>query len=95
VLPESLDARIKPGSWPVLPIFHYIFEKGGVDREEMLRVFNMGIGMVLMVAPDRVEAVSKHLTQTGQKHYFVGNIVKGGGRVAYDYPPAGFASWIE
>src|SRR3954469_21001514 len=74
VLPESLDAKIKPGSWPVLPIFRYIFEKGNVDRDEMLRVFNMGIGMVMLVAPDQVEIVSKHFTQIGQKHYFIGNI---------------------
>src|SRR6185295_10551586 len=53
VLPESLDARVKPGSWPVLPIFRYMFEKGGVDRDEMMRVFNMGIGMVVIVAPDQ------------------------------------------
>ncbi|MGZ7040333.1 MAG: phosphoribosylformylglycinamidine cyclo-ligase, partial [Thermoanaerobaculia bacterium] len=95
VLPESLDARVKPGSWPVLPIFRYLFEKGGVDRDEMMRVFNMGIGMVVIAAPDQVEGVSKHLTQVGQKHYFIGNIVKGSGRVAYDFPPAGFPSWIE
>src|SRR5881396_3328865 len=45
VLPESLDARIKLGSWPVPLIFRFLFEKGKVEREEMLRVFNMGIGM--------------------------------------------------
>jgi phosphoribosylformylglycinamidine cyclo-ligase len=95
VLPSSLDARIKLGSWPVLPIFHTIFEKGGVDPEEMLRVFNMGVGMVLIVAPDQVDAVAKHFTKIGQKFYFIGNVVKGSGRVVYDAPPAGFASWIE
>jgi phosphoribosylformylglycinamidine cyclo-ligase len=95
VLPESLDARIKLGSWPVLPIFKLLFEKGGVDRDEMLRVFNMGVGMVLMVAPDEVERVSRHFAQIGQKHYFIGNVVKGSGRVVYDVPPSGYASWIE
>jgi phosphoribosylformylglycinamidine cyclo-ligase len=95
VLPETLDARIKLGSWPVLPLFRFIFEKGNVDRDEMLRVFNMGIGMVLMVAPDAVERVAKHCTQIGQAYYFIGNVVKGSGRVVYDVPPSGFASWIE
>jgi phosphoribosylformylglycinamidine cyclo-ligase len=95
VLPESLDARIKLGSWPVLPIFKLLFEKGRVDRDEMLRVFNMGVGMVLMVAPDEVERVSRHFAQIGQKHYFIGNVVKGSGRVVYDVPPSGYASWIE
>jgi phosphoribosylformylglycinamidine cyclo-ligase len=95
VLPDSLDARIKLGSWPVLPIFRFLFEKGGVDKDEMLRVFNMGIGMVLIAGAEQVDTVSKHFTQIGQKHYFIGNVVKGGRRVTYDYPPAGFASWIE
>jgi phosphoribosylformylglycinamidine cyclo-ligase len=95
VLPETLDAHIKLGSWPVLPIFKFLYEKGNVDRDEMLRVFNMGIGMVLMVAPEDVDAVSKHFTQIGQTYYFIGNVIRGSGRVQYDVPPSGFASWIE
>lgn len=95
VLPSTLDARVKLGSWPVLPIFRTIFEKGNVDREEMLRVFNMGIGMVLIVGVDQVDLVSRHLSQGGQKFFFLGNVVAGSGKVLYDVPPAGFASWIE
>src|SRR5712692_985347 len=95
VLPDSLDARIKLGSWPVLPLFHHIFEKGGVKAEEMLRVFNMGTGMVLIVAPDQVDAIARHFTKIGEKFFFIGNVVKGSGRVRYDAPPAGFDSWIE
>ena len=95
VLPESLDVKIKLGSWPVLPIFRLIFEKGGIGRDEMLRVFNMGIGMVIIAAPDQVDAISKHFGRIGQKFYFIGNVVKGSGRVEYDAPPAGFPSWIE
>ena len=95
VLPESLDARIKLGSWPVLPIFQLFFEQGGVERDEMLRVFNMGIGMVLIAAPDQVETISTHFARIGQKYYFIGNVVKGSGKVVYDVPPTGFASWIE
>jgi phosphoribosylformylglycinamidine cyclo-ligase len=95
VLPEKLDAHIKLGSWPVLPVFRFLYEKGRVDRDEMLRVFNMGIGMVLIVGKDEVERVAKHFTQIGQTFYFIGNVVKGSGKVAYDVPPAGYASWIE
>jgi phosphoribosylformylglycinamidine cyclo-ligase len=95
VLPETLDAKIKLGSWPVLPIFRFLYEQGQIDRDEMLRVFNMGIGMVLIVAPDDVDRVSKHFAQIGQQYYFIGNVIKGSGRVVYDTPPAGFASWIE
>jgi phosphoribosylformylglycinamidine cyclo-ligase len=95
VLPHSLDARIKVGAWPVLPIFKLLFEKGNVDRDEMLRVFNMGVGMVLIAAPDQVDGIAKHFARIGQPCYFIGNVVKGSGKVQYDIPPAGFASWIE
>lgn len=95
VLPDTLDAHVKLGSWPVLPIFKLIFHEGGITRDEMLRVFNMGVGMVLIVAPDRVGEVAAHLGKIGQQYFFVGNVVKGSGKVVYDVPPAGFASWIE
>ncbi len=94
VLPETLDARIKLGSWPVLPLFRYLHERGNVDAEEMLRVFNMGIGMVVIAAPEQVEPIAKHFTAAGQQFYFIGNVVRGRGRVVYDAPPAGFASWL-
>jgi len=95
VLPSNVDAQIKLGSWPVLPIFRLIYEKGSIDRDEMMRVFNMGIGMVMIVPPDQVDVVARHFAHIGQKFYFIGNVVKGSGRVNYDTPPPGFASWIE
>jgi phosphoribosylformylglycinamidine cyclo-ligase len=95
VLPETLSARIKPGSWEVLPIFRLIHREGHISSDEMLRVFNMGVGMVVIIPPAEVDAVAKHFTQIGQKFYFIGNVVKGTGKVEYDFPPAGFPSWIE
>ncbi|MGH9423893.1 MAG: phosphoribosylformylglycinamidine cyclo-ligase [Thermoanaerobaculia bacterium] len=95
VLPDSLDAHIKLGSWPVLPVYKFLAHEGQVDRDEMLRVFNMGIGMVLIVGKDQVDLIARHFGQTGQKFYFIGNVLKGSGKVVYDTPPAGFASWIE
>src|SRR5712692_5465065 len=95
VLPPSLDAKIKLGSWPVPAIFRLLFQKGNVQRDEMLQVFNMGIGMVLIAAPDQVDRIARHFAQIGQPYFFIGNVVKGSGRVVYDAPPAGFASWIE
>ena len=95
VLPPKLDVRIKLGSWPVLPIFHYLFEKGKVASEEMLRVFNMGVGMVIIAGVEQVDTITKHFTRIGQRFFFIGNVVKGSGTVQYDAPPAGFASWIE
>ncbi|HXH40075.1 MAG TPA: phosphoribosylformylglycinamidine cyclo-ligase [Thermoanaerobaculia bacterium] len=95
VLPDSLDAHIKLGSWPVLPIFSFLARQGHVDRDEMLRVFNMGVGMVLIAGKEQVDLIAQHFGRIGQKFFFIGNVVKGSGKVVYDTPPAGFASWIE
>lgn len=95
VLPPDCNAKIKVGSWEVLPIFRYMYEKGNVDIHEMFRVFNMGIGMVLIIAPDQVDHVVARLRAIQQKFYFIGNVVKGEGKVEYDFPPAGFPSWIQ
>lgn len=95
VLPSGLDARIKAGSWDVLPVFRYLYQQGRIEMAEMFRVFNMGIGMVVIVAPADVEAVAAHFSRVQQRYYFIGNIVKGSGAVVYDFPPAGYPSWIE
>lgn len=95
VLPDDCDVRIKAGSWDVLPVFRYFFQKGNVPIEEMFRVFNMGIGMVMIVGREEVDAVSKHFATIGQKYFFIGNVIPGSGIVQYDFPPAGFPSWIE
>lgn len=52
--PNGVSARFDPSSWPVPPIFWQIQEDGGVSLDEMYRVFNMGLGMALVVAPERV-----------------------------------------
>ncbi|HET7710617.1 MAG TPA: phosphoribosylformylglycinamidine cyclo-ligase [Thermoanaerobaculia bacterium] len=95
VLPDGLDAHIKLGSWPVPPLFRFLYEHGGVSREEMLRVFNMGVGMVIIAGAEQVDGISKHFTRIRQPFYFIGNVLRGSRNVVYDAPPAGFASWIE
>ncbi len=55
VLPPDVAVRLDRDSWEVPPIFRLIQRMGGVDEEEMYRVFNMGIGMVVILAPDQVE----------------------------------------
>jgi phosphoribosylformylglycinamidine cyclo-ligase len=94
ILPDHCDARIKLGSWDVLPVFRFLHREGNVEVDEMLRVFNMGIGMVLVVGPAEVERVARRLEAVRQKFYFIGNVVEGSGKVVYDHPPADFPSWI-
>jgi len=77
VLPKNCRAIIRSGSWDVLPIFKLLQEGGGVTDEEMHRVFNMGIGMVVIVDPKSVAAVQKVASRAGVKSYRMGEIRKG------------------
>ena len=79
VLPKALDAVIQKGSWDMLPIFQIIAEKSGVPDEELYQVFNMGIGMVTIVAADQADAVLKFIRAQNQKAWIIGEIVKGRG----------------
>ena len=79
VLPKSLDAVIKKGSWDMLPIFQIIEQKSGVPDEELYQVFNMGIGMVGIVAADKAEAVQQFIKAQNHKAWIIGEVVKGKG----------------
>ncbi len=88
VLPEGLDVRIKSGSWPVLPIFELIEREGRVSFEEMHRVFNMGIGMVVFVSASDLPRAAGLWTAAGQRWYAIGNVSAGGSRrVEVESPP--------
>ena len=89
VLPEGLDVVVKSGAWPVPPVFEVIAREGGVGFEEMHRVFNMGIGMVVFVAASDLAGVAEIWKGLRQPWFAIGN-VKGGGsrRVAVDRAPA-------
>jgi phosphoribosylformylglycinamidine cyclo-ligase len=77
VLPKNCMAFIRSDSWEVLPIFKLLQESGGVTDEEMHRVFNMGIGMVLIVDPKFVPAVQKIAAREAVKSFVIGEIRKG------------------
>jgi phosphoribosylformylglycinamidine cyclo-ligase len=79
VLPKSLDCVIKKGSWEMLPVFKIIAEQSGVPDDELYQVFNMGIGMVSIVAADKAEAVLKFITSQKHKAWIIGEVVKGKG----------------
>jgi phosphoribosylformylglycinamidine cyclo-ligase len=79
VLPKSLDVVIKKGSWDMLPIFQIIAEKSGVPDEELYQVFNMGIGMVAIVAADKAEAALKFIGAHKHNAWIIGEVVKGKG----------------
>jgi phosphoribosylformylglycinamidine cyclo-ligase len=83
ILPRGLSARIDVGTWPVLPVFCYLQREGRIGDEEMFRTFNMGIGLVLVVPMHREGEVAAHLDKMGEKHYRIGEIVRGNRKVIY------------
>jgi len=79
VLPKKCDAVIRKGSWDMLPVFKMIEAKSGVPDEELYQVFNMGIGMTIIAAADKADAVLKFANSQNHKAWFVGEVVKGRG----------------
>lgn len=80
VLPRNCDAVIRKGRWETPPIFQLLAAHGGVAEAELYQVFNMGIGLVALVAPDRADAVLKFVRKAGHKAWLIGEITKGSGR---------------
>ena len=78
VLPEGLTVRIKRGSWPVPPIFKLIAAAGPVDNIEMMRVFNMGVGFVMIVSPHFAAPIMNRLRRFGERCWVLGKVRKGG-----------------
>ena len=81
VLPEGLDVVIRSGAWPVLPVFEALESAGGISFEEMHRVFNMGIGMVVFAATSDLPSIAEIWARDGQRFYAIGNVVPGSKRV--------------
>jgi phosphoribosylformylglycinamidine cyclo-ligase len=83
ILPKAVSAHIELGSWPIPPIFEHLQQLGSVEQEEMLRTFNMGIGLIAAVPAERFKRCKSMLDRAGEKSYVIGRIVKGERRVIY------------
>lgn len=81
VLPKNCDVRIHKGSWEVLPVFKLLAQAGGIAEQELYQVFNMGIGMVAIVASNHADDVKKFARRRGFPAWIIGEVVKGTGRV--------------
>jgi phosphoribosylformylglycinamidine cyclo-ligase len=83
ILPSGCQAEIRLGSWPVLPIFDLIGRLGNVPRDDMLRTFNMGVGLALVVAERDVLRVAAMLRKKREKFWTIGRIIRGRPSVKY------------
>ena len=77
ILPEGSAVEIDKGSWPVLPVFTLMQRIGNVSEREMYRTFNMGVGMVIVCAPQNAETVKSDLKQQGESVFEIGRVSEG------------------
>jgi phosphoribosylformylglycinamidine cyclo-ligase len=85
VLPKHLGVGIDLARVPVLPVFKWLAAQGGIAELEMLRTFNCGIGMIVVVEPDAVEKVMQVFTDAGETVAQLGQVIPADGenRVVY------------
>jgi len=79
MLPEGLGAAVNLGAWDLPPVFRWLAESANLDRAELLRTFNAGIGIVLTVKPERAGALAKLLSESGERVTMLGEVVEGAG----------------
>jgi len=77
ILPRSTAAQVELGSWPVLPIFEHLRSLGDVPQDEMLRTFNMGVGLIIVVPADKFSKAKALLNRAEEKFHVIGRITKG------------------
>ena len=83
VLPEGCEARVRLGSWDVPALFAWLQRSGGVPESDMLRTFNMGIGLILVVSAADADRVLARLRSAGESPVLIGDIVPGSPGVRY------------
>lgn len=79
VLPGGVGARLEREAWPVPPLFRYLAERGSIDESEMYRVFNMGVGLCLIVRPAAVDAILAEAITAGVDAWVIGETTAGEG----------------
>jgi phosphoribosylformylglycinamidine cyclo-ligase len=77
ILPEGIQVVVERGTWPVPPVFTWLQRLGEVEQAEMDRVFNMGIGLVLIVAPFYAESIRQQLKRGGLQSWLIGRAQEG------------------
>jgi len=83
VLPEGVNAQINYGSWPIHPIFGFLQGAGKITNNDMFRTFNMGIGMVAIVAADQADEAEAAARKSGEQVYRIGKITSGQQKVTF------------
>ncbi|HIW33651.1 MAG TPA: phosphoribosylformylglycinamidine cyclo-ligase [Candidatus Paenibacillus intestinavium] len=77
VLPEGVNVDVNYGSWPILPIFELMQQKGNVTNRDMFTTFNMGIGLVVVVPAEQAEEAIRIANELGEQAYAIGTVTEG------------------
>ncbi len=83
VLPDHVNVDIQYGTWPILPIFQLMQEKGEISNKDMFTTFNMGIGMVIVVDTEHAQTALEVLKEQGESAYVIGKVTEGSSIVTF------------
>jgi phosphoribosylformylglycinamidine cyclo-ligase len=84
ILPKGMGALIDRASWTVPPLFEHLQQLGNVDEDEMLRTFNMGIGLIAVIPAEKIKKAKAILNRANERHCLIGRVVRGERRVSYN-----------
>jgi phosphoribosylformylglycinamidine cyclo-ligase len=84
ILPHGTAAVVDLAGWTVPPLFEHLQHLGNVEQDEMLRTFNMGIGLVAVVPAEQVKKAKALLDRANERHHLIGRIIRGDRRVTYN-----------
>ena len=84
ILPRGMGALVDLASWQVPPLFEHLQALGNVTQDEMLRTFNMGIGLIAVIPAEKIKKAKAILNRANERHCIIGRIVRGERRVSYN-----------
>ncbi|HTH52350.1 MAG TPA: phosphoribosylformylglycinamidine cyclo-ligase [Edaphobacter sp.] len=84
IIPKGMGAQVDLASWQIPPLFEHLQKLGNVEQDEMLRTFNMGIGMIVVVPAEKVKKAKAILNRANERFHIIGRIVRGERKVSYN-----------
>jgi phosphoribosylformylglycinamidine cyclo-ligase len=84
ILPKGMGGLIDRASWTVPPLFEHLQHLGNVENDEMLRTFNMGIGLIAVLPAEKIKKAKAILNRANERHCLIGRVVRGERKVSYN-----------
>jgi phosphoribosylformylglycinamidine cyclo-ligase len=84
ILPKGMGASVDLASWQVPPLFEHLQALGNVEQDEMLRTFNMGIGLIAVIPAEKIKKAKAILNRANERHVIIGRVVRGERKVSYN-----------